>query len=716
MLKVFILAYLCTLLVLLVPGYTLYRATGLPRTWAVCLAPLASIGCICFFGQLYAFVGIPSSALTLSLPIILVALGLYLISHRFEHTHTIPTLSPFFVVAAMGVGLFLGYWFFLSRLPDFERVYQSYDITEHVNLARAIANSGRFSSLGTNFYLTAADQAINPQLTAGFYPSGWHSLCALVSNLSGAQITMAINATLYAFISCVYPLGCLALCCLLSQGDEQLMGSSILTSLAFVAFPWGLIVFGPLYPNMISLGLVPAALIHLVYLLSPDVKLWERLVGVAAFLLGMGGMALVHPNAVFTLGVIFVPYGAMRCYQMAHDHFGKRIVAYGCAGAFLLAVAAVWYACFKMPFMQPVVLHEWPTFNKGWQEIINILSLSYCFGFSGGAFEYAAQIFLGAAVIIGIVRVLHDDKVRWTAFSYFFACFLCFAGATFYGERKYLFAGFWYSDAFRLGAMASIAAVPLATYGLEWVFRRALELVTRYNDKNAHVTNLRKVTVICGCLFLFLNYMPDFDLPGMYYRFVLNADQYKTMSESSYAKLTGYQRVVWSRPKRSIHTSYGDYRQKIESVYAWPSALQNVELDFLMQIRDQIPKDALVINNPMDGSFLCYGFENIRVYYRYFVGFDGPVENEDSKIIRLKLNEFATNKEVQDAVRRIGAEYVLLLTETRSATSFIDLRGSYHPEQFVGVKAITPETPGFELIASYPDSKMGLYRIVWPED
>lgn len=113
----------------------------------------------------------------------------------------------------------------------------------------------------------------------------------------------------------------------------------------------------------------------------------------------------------------------------------------------------------------------------------------------------------------------------------------------------------------------------------------------------------------------------------------------------------------------------------------------------------QIVGNDLVVNNPYDGSLVLNSLYGMNIFYR------AKVETEElpqSVIIRTRLNEVASNPEVQQAVRETGARYVLLLDLENPA-----LLGdqSYY---FSGLQ-ITDEIPGFEIVLQ--EGPYRLYRI-----
>ena len=112
----------------------------------------------------------------------------------------------------------------------------------------------------------------------------------------------------------------------------------------------------------------------------------------------------------------------------------------------------------------------------------------------------------------------------------------------------------------------------------------------------------------------------------------------------------------------------------------------------------------------MDGSFLAYGTTGLRVYYRNFVGGYGDEnETEESKIIRERLCDYATNPEVQAAVESVDARYVIVLRDGEEKSAFINLRGDYDESLFAGISSITSETPGFTCVCE--SGALGLYKI-----
>lgn len=681
---------LCSLL--LVPGYFTARAFGVPRTWSVCLAPILSLSLLCVVGQIYAFAHIIATPLLMVAPIVIVPVIAYVFARKHARPIPLTPMAWLLPAAFVALGSALGIYLFLFQLPQPDSLFQAYDVTQHLSLIQSFSDAGRFSSLGVSAYLSPADQLINPAPNAGFYPAAWHVLCALAVSLTGASVPVVINASMFVFSCVVYPLSILAFLCAIFPNQKHVVRFGCVVAVAFVAFPWALLVFGPVYPNLAGFATTPVIMALFISVLNTKNTAAQRICLSILLLISLIGQALLHPNTLFTCAVILVPYCTYHLWLFCKSkglNNGRSLLA---SFAFVVGCAAIWYLCFKLPFLQDTVNHVWPPFTGRWQEIVNILTQTYTMGFF---YEIAAQIVLGVLVVIGIIRALHEPSLRWLTVSYLLVCLICLESTTQSGALKQLVAGFWYTDPMRLAAMAVITATPFAALGLSWVYETTLSLTEAYNNKQRKQTHAPKIATAVICVFLALNFMPAFNLPGIHMQ--LTPEQQEQSKNPDWV------------PPTNMHTTFGDYRDIFKMTYTYGFPLSEQERLFLNEVKDIVPEDSVIINDPMDGSFLAYGVTDLRVYYRNFVGIDCDAETEQSKAIRSHLSEYTSNPNVQEAVRTLEAQYAIVLSNVGSDSSFINLRGDYNPSQFSGISSITPDTPGFTCIHQRED--MRLYKI-----
>lgn len=701
-----VLAVSTLLLLYLVPGYLLLRTCGLNRIWSLCLAPLPSIGILCMIGQVFATIGVSVDAIVMIMTSVIPLLCAFIAIGKKAITPNLPTIDWWVPLVYVGIGLGLTYSLFLGRLVRLEQIMQAFDTTHAVGLIRSFANAGRYSSLGVGYYLEDAN--IDPFPGSMFYPASWHMLCALTVRLTGVSVPLAINASQFVSVAIVYPLSVCALMAAIFNGDRNRLIAGSLACLAFVYFPWVFLIFGPIYPNMAAFAVLPGILSIFICMTMDDVEMRHRILLFVAFLLGGLGLATLHPNAVFTAAVFLGPYCAWRIWITSRAKYEGYLLPAAFVLGFVVLFFGIWYGCFKAPMFRAIVWESWWFFTKEWQELINILTLSYTFGHW---YEFAAQIPLALALILGVACAFNKADQRWLIVSYGFACLILMVCTTREGEFKHFLSGFWYCDHLRIAGMCCICGTPLATLGLAWIYEQIVRLTRLYNGNQN--TNVVKIAVFCSLLFMTLNFLPEFDMPGAYFDTVLNEGLNDDPDPREFERWTEERKRYEGRKYHSFHTTFGDYRTAFAFKTISDNPVTENERQFLFMVKNIVGNDDLIINNPMDGSFLAYGFNNLRVYYRSFVHY-GWAETPESELIRTNLVNMSTNSDVRKAVDAIDAKYVLIMSESWSDLSYINLRGNYSPTRYQGISSITPDTPGFELVISQevPYQNFYLYRIL----
>lgn len=687
-------------LMLLVPGFLAARALGLSRMLALCCAPIVSIGLVSIVGEAYNVARIPATPATVFIPICVLSLVVLFVTRvkfgtrpeGWEGACQVPVWAPVLFVL---IGLVICNSVYLSELDSPETVLQSYDVTHHLNTIQSFFESRRISSIGVNSYLTEQDTLIRPYGVTSTYPSAWYALCALVMQMTPIAVPELINASMAAFTAVVLPLGLLAWASLTFKDNMPAVMATALMGVAFATFPWCMIMFGPLYPNLAGFATLPATS-ALFMVLTGEYQTTDREVreskGLRSLILerapfallllcALAGQALLHPNTLFSLLLFFAPYCTLRIYRYCSTtrHMSTPL-SLGAAVLFVLFCMAFWVACFFLPAFSDIVGEYWPSFAYHWQEVINILTQTYVLAFFT---EITAQVALGILVVIGWICCAYDKESRWLALAYLVVCVVNFVGATSFNPTfKQFFAGFWYTDAMRLAAMACILAALLAARGLAWVFETVLDLVSAYNEKRERATHPYLIAGVLAALFFVINFMPGFNWPGAH-------------SSVSRAEFDELKRADREYETMTVKTTFGDYRQLVSRLNERNTPIDVQEREFLHEVAQIVPDGALIINNPMDGSFLAYGGVGLRIYYREFGYAGGRTESEQSAILRTGLCNIASDPTVRAAVDRIQAEYVLVMNEQNSSSSFINLRGDFSHGEFAGISSITTDTEGF---------------------
>ena len=243
---------------------------------------------------------------------------------------------------------------------------------------------------------------------------------------------------------------------------------------------------------------------------------------------------------------------------------------------------------------------------------------------------------------------------------------------------KAVLTGFWYADPYRIAAMAAICAVPLAGLGfyafVKFVIHFCDKLDLRWLAFGGRVPLAMSVGMV---LFVVLNYYPSYAIPGHF----------------------------------GVDTAFGGFEDKVISDYnaTGPNVLDSDEVAFLDEVEEIVPSNALILNQPHDGSAFAYGLNDLNLYYREFGDEWNGKETPESKVIRLGIDEFVSNAEVKEAVDKLDAQYVLVLDlgGKRDDSYYLS---SYDPWYWQGFGRLDDETPGFEVVLSRGD--MRLYKII----
>lgn len=688
----FISSVLLAALFLYLPGLLFLRAFRLPGLTSVVCAPLISIPAYIAMCLLYAKSGVFSSWVTLSFPLLLTSAIVFAVGSWVGCGKTIrvgvrfsPDAQPRLSGgswwlsdwAGLGlyvlVGLVVGGVCFVGTLQGPDSFVQAYDNIHHLGTTNGFVASGNWSPFSATLYATTSDAAINPLPGSGFYPTVWNCMAALLVSALGVSAMLAANAVNFLFVAVVLPASMFILMRVLFPKSPGIVAFGSLCVLGLSAFPWMLLLFGPLYPNVISLCLVPLLLFCFLSIFSQGVGKVSRVVSIVLFCVGVLCCAFTQPNAVFTTGVLLIPFCVRQAVRavdfLTLSGSRKRIAQLGMGIAACLCIALIWYALFKAPFLQAVVSHSWPAEFSKLQAFTDALLL----GFRAGG----TQIALAILVVAGGLYTLRHREHLWITCSYAIVAAMYVVGASSDGFLQHLLTGFWYTDSFRVAASSSLFAIPLASIGLWVVFRAICRLAGRMLSD----MKVREISTVSGCavvaVFLLITFGPS----------VVKMDE-RPEEDALDAVLSA---LRWENDTNESHV----YDAK--------------EREFVQEVKQMVSTDDLILNVPDDGSAFAYAADGLRTYYRYLRTYGDEDETEASKIIRNHLVDIASDERVHDAVANVGSTYLLMLDQGDSRFYSPHLFTYEDGKNWRGIEAIDDTTPGFEVILSKDD--MRLYRI-----
>ena len=278
-------------------------------------------------------------------------------------------------------------------------------------------------------------------------------------------------------------------------------------------------------------------------------------------------------------------------------------------------------------------------------------------------------------IILGIVRIFYLHRNRWLYFSalYFAVAYIIDISSD--GLLRTYLSGFWYNDFYRVACMYGLCLIPLVTYGLESMINGAEKVYSKAINRKVGTATDKLIHTITLVLFFLICFRQSnlIQLPKAGYSCF---DFLSTTVEYQYSLKS---------PTASLTERGAEFLDKVKAITG--------------------TKD-LVINDPHDGSVYAYGLKNINTYYRKFFF---PNDNTTSDLIRTRLAEISTNKQVREAVKSVKAKYVLVLDNNFDGRSGIRYFDWYRRDEWKGIHNINENTPGFKLVLT--EGNMRLYRI-----
>lgn len=673
---------------LYVPGYLLARSLGTPRTLALGASPICSLMGYGVVALLLSKAGIATSGVLVLLPVLAVAIiccgvtsalrcrrsatSMCGPTRRGSSTNYQRFAARFAPLLYVAVALVVSV-IFLAHMDGPGAVMQKIDNVVHLGTIRAFLESGNYDPFGISLYAEQGGEAISPYCSNnGFYPSVWHVLGASVASLTGADIPLVVNALNYTFSFVVYPVSMAVLMMCLFRRSPKVVLWGALACMVMEAFPWGFLVFGPLYPNLAAFAMVPATVALFVVL--PDFGTAKRLrwVALALFMLGMINFAWTQPNGVFTCGVLVAPLCIHRFSQLADRiPFARRhqrawSILLGIVAVLLIAV--VWLTLYYTPFINNIATTIWPATASKRQALIDLVTLSLT--------NVPAQPLVALFLFLGVAYTVLRKRYRWLSAGLLLCAVMYFVSISTNGELDSILTGFWYTDQRRVAAMLALAAVPLIALGVTCLGEALKRGFGALMGEAAEPCAISSVSLCVVIALTGLAFYPNHEIKGI----------------------------------DSVTTAFGHFAQRATDLYDRPDFqdLTAREATFVEKVKKALPEGASVINVPFDGSVYALSTEDVPLYYRTMRGFGGENELPSSALIREHLNELASNGDVQEAVRECGAEYVLLLDQGNTEAQ--PRRDSkYREKQWVGLESIADETPGFSVVLA--DDDMRLYKI-----
>lgn len=605
---------LFAVVVAFVPGYVMGWALRVPARLRVFLSPLLSFALVAVSAIVLGKTGIAWSLISfvvVAAVLVAAAAGvMHLVGRRWPALASASWPGNDVPVAWPVVGAVLGGFLVLHMTEDMvygpEAFSQSLDNSFHMNAIRWIQEHGDASSL-TLGAVSAADQQ------PAFYPAGWHDFVSLIYSTTGTSIATATIVTVLLAAGILWPCSLVALSLSIPK-LRRLQALAIPAMICgFAAFPGLLLRWGVLFPNLLGYALLPSFVALMVYLVQVMVRgEYAALLSLClAALVGVAGLALVHPNAVVSAMVFALPLvlaGVAWIVRSRELASRQKWVRSALLGLVILGCVGAWW------FLRPGA-----SASNTWEPMLTEGEALYQFLFLG--LENGNQLgdtfnpshVVGFLALWGVGYLLYKRRNLWLIASWALIGYLWIIAATVpRGDFRLLMVGPWYTDHFRLAALVVFPSVLLAGIGLggavEGLFVRIMHAIPR--DKQVKVApalmgaSMVLVLVVAGLT----------------------------------SRVPSVQETTLAVSK--------EYRVTPSSV-----VVTQDELNVINEIPKIVPKGDTIVNNPWDGSPFIYALADRHLTSYHFEFQTSP---KYAAIIN-DLKDAATNPEVCREVRQYRA-------------------------------------------------------------
>ena len=293
------------LMVLFVPGLIAALILRVPWLIALAVSPGLSTTAIIIISVISSALGVPWGALPLIagvLAVWLLAAGIGALLSRHaprEESSPLPiAVLAVTVIAAVAVAFVLVP---VSQTP--EAFPQHPDTIYHLGASQWMVEHSDASVFHVQDFLSLSG--------TGFYPAAFHVMAATIARVNGASVVVATSSFVLVIAGVVWPIGCVFLARTLFGPDPSVTLSAGVASVAFSAYPFKLMGFGVLWPNLFGATLIPAALALLALALSAAHRqfppLTSRLRATLLLLASLPGLASGPPERLRHLPAVRLP-------------------------------------------------------------------------------------------------------------------------------------------------------------------------------------------------------------------------------------------------------------------------------------------------------------------------------------------------------------------------------------------------------------------------
>lgn len=443
-----LLAVVVTAAFLTAPGLVLLRALGFRGLALLAFAPVFSVAAIGLSAVLLGMLGVDWTPLSLCLVLVTMLPAAWLVGRRTAQGR-LPTESAppqrWLLPAAVGAGASVGLGRLMAYVQDPAGISQTNDAVFHMNAVRYILETADASSLHVNSMLGAN----------GFYPAAWHAVVSVVVALTGVEVAVAANALTYIIGALIWPVG-IAWFTRIVTGSSRIAAVAAVLSPSLQLFPLLMFQWGVLFPNALSVSMIPAATAAIISLpawAGDRARGWSVLRGSIIVGVAVAAIGLAQPASLPIIGLVVAIWASDRLLRVMR---GSRLaLRLGALGVVWVLLALMWQA-----LAGATGGSHWPPFRGKIEVFADILL--------NGQMRIPYAWVISVLMLAGLVAVFRAAWLRWlgAAWLALSALYVLVAAVGMPWIRDGLLAP-WYADPYRISAFAPLIVIPLAAVGLD---------------------------------------------------------------------------------------------------------------------------------------------------------------------------------------------------------------------------------------------------------
>ncbi|MCM3487610.1 DUF6541 family protein, partial [Kocuria rosea] len=448
-----------------------------------------------------------------------------------------------------------------------ESITQNYDTVFHLNAVHYALEAGNASSWFVGEFTRPGAESPAP------YPGAWHGVVALLVQLSGLSIAAATNVMWLAVSGLVWPVSTLLLTRTLVGPQPVVLAAAGVLSSAFAAFPYLLLHYGTVYPNALSYAILPVGLALVLTLLGQArAPVVPRAVAGLLLVLYLPAQVFSQPNGVFSIVFLLSPLLLVLVLSWVRAGFGSSRATGGQRlGLGLLALGGTVGVLASNETIQGLFTWAHPKsmpFGEAlWRAVTH-------FPLPAGT----PALMLSALVLTGLYQMVRHDRRGWMIVSFALTVMVYGLAIGSDNDLGNALIAPWYGNPDRLAALMPVFGVPWAAVGLERVIA-AIRRRCRRHRRHGRPTG------------------PVLPSP--------------LVALTAAALLAGLSPALWQ-----LNTRLAD-RFEVPVVHDPGKQLDTHKLRLLQQLVEHVPDDAVLANNPWNGSPLAVAVAGRDVLFPY---------------------------------------------------------------------------------------------------